>query len=144
MNVVLDTNIIVGAAITPRGPAGSIVAAWRRSEFFWIVSPALFAELERALKYPRVRRYLAWSEEELEDFLALAPRLALLVEPDFTLDAVESDPDDNRLLEAALEGQAEYVVTNDNALLQLGAYEGIAIVSAARFVAILAGGRPTS
>jgi predicted nucleic acid-binding protein len=61
----------------------------------------------------------------------------MLIEPEVTLDVVTSDPDDNRVLEAAVSGHADYLVTNDDALLALKSYQGIEVISAARFVAIL-------
>jgi putative PIN family toxin of toxin-antitoxin system len=137
MNAVLDTNIVIGAAITPKGPPGRIISAWRASAFAWIVSPPLLEELERAFTYPRVQRYLSWSKDEVSEFLQLLRRAANVVNPEVTLDVVSNDPDDNRVLEAAVAGQAEYLVTNDDALLGLKSYQSIEIVTAARFAAIL-------
>ena len=136
MNVVLDTNILVGGAITPRGPAGHILAAWRDQAFTLIVSSTLLDEAAQAFAYPRVRRYLAWSDSEVTEFLVLLRTTALLIEPDLAIDAVGDDADDNRVLEAAVVGEAEYIVTNDDDLLRLGSYGGIRIVTAARFAAI--------
>jgi predicted nucleic acid-binding protein len=61
------------------------------------------------------------------------------VSADVRVEAV-SDPADNRVLEAAIEGKADYIVTGDHALLELGSYEGIEVVTPARFVAIQAAG----
>jgi putative PIN family toxin of toxin-antitoxin system len=143
MKAVLDTNIIIGAAITPKGPPAAIIKAWRASQFTWVTSPALLEELRRALGYERVQRYLAWSEAEIQEFLDLSSRVALVVIPNVDLAVVTRDPADNRLLEAAVTGAAEYVVTNDNDLLDLKSYEAIEIVTAARFAALLSqGSRP--
>jgi len=59
-----------------------------------------------------------------------------LVEPTHRIDA-SRDPDDNRVLEAAIAGEADYIVTGDRDLLELGSYEGIRIVTPAEFVALL-------
>jgi len=136
MNVVLDTNIVISAAITPRGPPGRIITAWRTSSFVWVTSEQLLEEMERAFAYPRVQRYLAWRSDEVAEFLQLVRRTATLVKPEIVLNVVGRDPDDNHVLEAALVCHAEYLVSNDNDLLNLKAYKGIEIVSAARFVAI--------
>ncbi|HEY7467657.1 MAG TPA: putative toxin-antitoxin system toxin component, PIN family [Dehalococcoidia bacterium] len=137
MNVVLDTNIVIGAAITPKGPPGRIIEAWRASAFVLIVSPPMLVEIQRAFEYPRVKRYLAWNGTQVAEFLQLLLQTAILVEPGEALEVV-SDTDDNRILEAAVAGDAEYLVTNDDALLQLKTYDGIEIVTAARFTSILA------
>src|SRR5437879_273877 len=101
MNVVLDTNIIIGAAITPKGPPGRIISAWRSSAFVWITSLALLQELERAFSYTRVQRYLTWDASQVTEFLTLVRRTTTLVEPEASIDVVGLDPDDNRVLEAA-------------------------------------------
>jgi uncharacterized protein len=49
------------------------------------------------------------------------------------------DPSDNRFLEAALAGKADYVISNDRHLLELGSFEGIMIVKPSRFVELIGG-----
>lgn len=141
MKVVLDTNIASGAAITPKGPPGEIIRAWRASLFTWVVSPDLLAEMARTFGHPRLERYLAWSKDEVHEFIALVEALALVVSPTEQLSVVERDLDDNRVIEAAVAAGADYVVTNDNDLLDLAPLPGLEIVTAARFVAILSQSR---
>jgi len=67
------------------------------------------------------------AREELLKFVNLvAPKHAL---------AVADDPDDNRILECALEAGSDYIVTWDKGLLRLGEYAGVRIVAPAEFVA---------
>jgi len=138
MEAVLDTNVAVSAAINPKGPPAEIIKAWRARSFTWVTSPPLLQELESTLRSPRLKRYVAWSDDELLEFLALVWAVARLVIPTSRSDVIRLDPADNRVLEAALEGQADYVVTGDRHLLDLGRHGGIAIVAPARFVAIIA------
>ena len=105
-----------------------------------MTSPALLEELDRTLRAPRLKRYVAWSEDEITEFLDLVRQLALVVSPDKEIDAIKDDPDDNRVLEAAIEGRVDYIVSGDRDLLSLGSFEEIAIVPPARFVAIIATG----
>lgn len=63
-------------------------------------------------------------------------RFGLFVNPAFEL-AVSRDPDDNRVLEAAVAGGADAIVSGDDDLLSLGEYEGIPIVTAVRFLLML-------
>jgi putative PIN family toxin of toxin-antitoxin system len=136
VNVVLDTNIYIGAVITPRGPAGQVVTAWRGSAFDVVLSRQLIAEIERALTYPQVQRYMSLGSIELADLMDRLYRIAIRVDPETAL-SISRDPDDNPVLEAAVAGEAEYVVTNDNDLLSLGTYADIEIVTAAHFLRIL-------
>jgi predicted nucleic acid-binding protein len=62
---------------------------------------------------------------------------AVVTFPSITLRVVESDPADDRVVEAAVSGRADYVVSGDTDLLGLRTYQGISIVTPARFTAIL-------
>jgi uncharacterized protein len=54
--------------------------------------------------------------------------------PDIALEVVRDDPDDNRVLECAVTGRADYVVSGDRHLLRIGAYEGIPILTVRQFM----------
>ena len=137
MNVVLDTNILVSAAISPKGPPAEIVKAWRAGRFSWVTSIRLLEELGRVLSGRRLRRYLTWSSQEVREFVGLAGKTAIVVEPERTIDVIAGDPADNRVLEAATEAKADYIVSGDSDLLSLGEFEGIRILSPVRFLAVL-------
>ena len=135
MIAVLDTNVWVSGIINGLGPPGRIIALWRNDYFKVVISPLLIGELERALTYPRVRAAIQRPEEEVHSFVAELARIAVSLETP-NLD-VSRDPDDNRFLEAAIAGDADFLVTGDRDLLTLEEHEGIAIVTPARFLAIL-------
>ena len=132
MEVVLDTNVIVSALISPRGAPAEIFSAWQRGRFTYVTSPPLLDELARALSYPRVRKFLTWTDEERGEFLEALAYAARLVIPTIELNVLSDDPDDNRVLEAAVAGG-----TGDRHLLDLESYEQVEIVSPARFLALL-------
>jgi len=142
MKVVLDSNVAVSAGVNPKGPLAEIIRAWRAHSFTWVASLPLLSELERALLSPRIARYLAWGEDEIAEFVAAVRQRAEVVSPTNQIDAIRADPSDNRVLEAAVAAQADYVVSGDQHLLQLKTHEGVQIVTPARFVAILAASRP--
>jgi uncharacterized protein len=71
------------------------------------------------------------------DAAAIRSRLesvAVIVEPDFELRAVPDDPDDNRVLECAVAGKADVIVSGDRHFLRLGSHAGIVIVTARQFL----------
>ena len=140
MEAVLDTNVVVSAAISPKGPPAEIIKSWRARSLTWVTSPPLLQKLESAVRSPRLKRYIAWSDDELAEFLALVRAVARIVVPTSRIDVIRVDPADNRVLEAAAEGRADYVVTGDRHLLEVGRHENIPIVTPARFVAIIATG----
>ena len=138
MIVVLDTNVLVSAAINPNGPPAEIIRAWMADSFTWVASVELIAEMERAFANPKVNRYFAWNKDEVAEFLRTIRQAVKVAAPTQRLDVITTDPDDNRVLEAAAAGQADYIVTGDSDLLSLGRYENVQIVTPARFTVILA------
>jgi putative PIN family toxin of toxin-antitoxin system len=138
VRVVVDANIAISAAINGQGPSARILRAWEAGLFTWITSDELLRELERAIRYPRVVRRWIWTEQQVNEYLYTIRSETDVVATKDVVDIVQRDPDDNRLVEAALAGEADYIVTGDSALLELAIYQGIQIVTPARFVAILA------
>ena len=131
----MDTNLLISAMMVQAGTPNAIVRAWRSQAFELATSAALLAELDSVVNRPRIRARLTWSEDEVTQ-LVTELRLNLISERGPPI-SVLADAADNRVLEAAVAGGADYVVTGDKAFLDLGSYEGIEIVTPARFAAIL-------
>ncbi|MBM3293957.1 MAG: putative toxin-antitoxin system toxin component, PIN family, partial [Candidatus Aminicenantes bacterium] len=118
IRAVIDTNILVSGLIKPDGPPGRILKALRDGRFTIILSSTLLEEIAAVLLFPRVRDKYGIdrrARETLSDLLALRGDL---VAPPERL-RVCRDPDDDRILEAAVGGHADYVVTGDVDLLHL-------------------------
>lgn len=139
LRVVLDTNVIVSALLSPRGTPGRILERLIEGAFELIVSPILLDELKRSLGYPRVKRYLRLSADELETLLAQLETIADTVQGVVELSAELRDRQDLPVLAAAVEGRADYVVTGDKDLLVLAEFDGIAIVLPKAFLEVLGG-----
>jgi putative PIN family toxin of toxin-antitoxin system len=137
MIVLLDTNVIISALLSPEGNPAKIVQLWEADEFELATSPILLQEIERALTYERVRTRLKLSENELKTFLRKFRTSTVNVEPPATLDLIKKDPADNRVLECALAARAAYLVTGDEHLLELKEYQGIVILPPAGFLLVL-------
>jgi len=137
MIIVLDTNVVVSALLSPSGPPGEIIHYWEAEEFSVVISVQLLKELEHTLKYPKVMKYLQLSPDGISLFLEHFKTFAGLVEPEPSLAVIKNDPDDNRVLECAVSGKAAYIVTGDKHLIELETYQGIEILSPASFLTLL-------
>jgi predicted nucleic acid-binding protein len=60
-------------------------------------------------------------------------QIADVVTPRTPVRAITTDPDDNRILECALEGRADVIVSNDHHLLDVRAFQGIPVIAAPDF-----------
>lgn len=138
MRAVLDTNVLVSSLLRVDTPPAAIRDAWVGGKFELVISQLLFEELEGVLERPKIRRNVRWSPGESHELLTAIRQNSQFVNPALPLNVITADPSDNRVLEAAVEGNARYIVSGDQHLLALGSFEGIEIVSPARFAAILA------
>jgi putative PIN family toxin of toxin-antitoxin system len=111
------------------GLPGSILDLALLQSFVLISSPALLDELDEKLRIK-----FGVSAKDTASIRAKLKSNAEIVRPDMVLDVTEDDPDDNRVLECALKGKADYIVTGDRHLLKLGSYEAISIVTARQFL----------
>ena len=126
--VVLDTNTLV-SGLGSSGPPAQILDAVLAGQLVLASSPALLAELERVLAYPKLARVFLEPDRLISRLRAVVD----LVEPTVRL-AVVADEPDNRVLEAAVAVRADAVVTGDGDLLALGQHDGIPVLSAAAFM----------
>jgi uncharacterized protein len=138
LRAVLDANVVVSALIRPEGPAGRILERVARGAgVHAVVSPAILDEYRRSLGYPKVRRYLRLPAAEGSTWVDALALVADIVPGERAVAVVAADPDDDRYLSAALEGRAQYVVSGDRALLDVGAHEGVQVVTPREFLDLL-------
>jgi putative PIN family toxin of toxin-antitoxin system len=131
--VVLDTNVIV-SGLGWRGAPATILDAVGDDRLVLVTSAPLLAELRRVLEYPRLAKVIQGGAQ-LADLVAAS---GVVVAPNRVL-AVVDDDDDNRVLEAAIEGAADYIVSGDTDLLDLGSFQGIPIIAPGEFAATVLG-----
>lgn len=136
MRVILDTNVLLGALISPHGPPDAIYRAWRAARFDLVTSTAQLDELRRASRYPKLRVILP---AHRVGAMVNNMQRAIVIEqlPPLPKGFEVNDPDDAFLLAMALAGEADYLVTGDRhaGLLQRGSIGRTRIVTPATFCA---------
>jgi len=127
LRVVLDTNILVGAAYAEGSASRRIVEACLNGDLIAVLSPALRREYEQILRQAvRVRGF----NDELRRLLDQAE----IVEPQQTPRVVPDDPEDDKLVAVAVAAGAAALITNDRHLLTLDPHGPVRIVRPAEFV----------
>jgi uncharacterized protein len=134
MRLVIDTNVLLSALMSPTSTSAQVLALWRSRKFDLLISNEQLDEIVRVTRYPKIRTRLA---------PALAGRLvnrlrdlAIVVEklPKVNL---SPDPDDNYLLALAEAGGAQLLVTGDKPLLALKRHKSTRIVTPPSLIAML-------
>ena len=136
MIVVLDTNVIISALLSPKGTPAEIIRRWEADEFEVVTAPPLLAELNRALEYQRVKKHLKQPRKTIDSVIKRMETVATVVAPPPSLEIVADDPADNRVLACAIAGKAAYIVTGDAHLLRLKDYQGVIILRPAGFLTL--------
>jgi len=135
VKVVLDTNILISALISPGGEADHLYQAWRTGQFTLISSEEQLEEFRRVTRYPRMKPFIPFS-----DAGTMVNEVRLLAEMVSELPQVDASPDpgDNFVLAMAEAGQADYLVTrNRKDLLDLARFKNTVIVLPAQLIAVL-------
>lgn len=137
MKIVLDANVYVSALLTQRGNANRILALWQEDGFELLISSEIVAEISRVLRYPHLVRVHKKSDEEIQRFINLIQNHTTLIAPSEKV-TVCIDESDNRYLECAIAGEADYLVTGDKKhLLPIGVYGKVRIVAPGVFLALM-------
>jgi hypothetical protein len=116
MRLILDTNVLLSAQLSPRGAPAKLLAAWEQKRFTLVISDELLAELREVLQRPFLRARLRESDAEL--FAATLQDLALCY-PKPPLSGAARDAKESFLLALAAVSEAAFLVTGDKALLAL-------------------------
>lgn len=136
MRVILDTNVLLGALISPHGHPDAIYRAWRAARFELVTSTAQLNELRRVSRYPKLKTILP--AHRIGTMVNNMQRAIVLEHLPNLPETIEiNDPEDVFLLEMALAGDADYLVTGDRraGLLQRGSIGCTRIVTPALFCA---------
>ena len=123
MRIVLDTNIYIAAALQGQLAEDILRMAATTKLTTLIVSEEILTELQRKL-----RSKFSWLQEDIDRFLMRIRKIAEIVEPTAKIMAIIRDPSDNKILECALAGKADLIVSIDQDLIKLKTFHGIAIV----------------
>lgn len=136
MRIVIDANVFASALIQPKSNPGKIVQqVFKRQTLELILSSAISEEIRRVLFYPKIRKYIKESDEEIIAFIKALESIAIFCEPSFTYQViVTDDPDDDKYVIAALESCAKILISGDKHLLNLKHSENLKIVNPSFFV----------
>jgi hypothetical protein len=129
MKIVCDTNVLV-SGILFGGHARQIILLVSRGKLTNFISDDILHEAKDVLSRPKFKL----SPQQLIAIIGLFRDTFELVYPVQQHKVVQSDPDDDRILDAAVEAQAEIIVSGDKHLLSLGLWRGIRMLSPAEFI----------
>lgn len=121
--VVLDSNVLISALHFGGKPEELLLLA-NEGAIDLFLSPFILEETARVL-----RAKLGWKDQAVQEALTIVRAVGTIVRPTTTVQVIPDDEADNRILECAVEAQADFLVTGDKRhLLPLRQYKGIQIL----------------
>lgn len=135
IKVVIDTNVFISAFYLPESRPANVVLLARRKTILNLISPQILKEVERIIK-----KKLLWDNSKTEGAVRLIKNFSEDVHPQERLAIIVDDPD-NRILECAVAGQADFIISDDKHLLNLKNFQGINVVTPADFLVAIEVGR---
>jgi putative PIN family toxin of toxin-antitoxin system len=115
MRAGVDTNVWVSAILNPAGPPAKVRRALERGDFTLVTSRPMLEELAEVLARPRIAGKYGITAEDIAELVGLLVEKADVVEARGDLRLCR-DPDDDVVLETAVNGRADVLVTRDEDL----------------------------
>lgn len=140
LSAVLDSVVLVSALLTSGGVTADMVRDARDGVFTCCLSDAILGETQRVLlDTPRLRQRYIYSDEDVQAFILSLREAAVIVRNLPPLSGIVRDPNDDMIIACASAASADYIVTRDQDLLSLRAYDSITMVTPEIFMETLRG-----
>lgn len=127
--IVVDTNNLV-AALGQEGNSRELFRNIIDGKVEWFISLKQIAELKKVLAYSKFK----FSEEQKRVFLEIIFEITNIIDTKIKLKIVKEDPDDDKLLECAIECGADFIISGDIHLLKLKKFKEIKIIKVKDFL----------
>ena len=121
--VVFDTNMLISATLWDNSVAQKFLFRCIRENIQVFSSQEIIDEYKEILA-----RDFDYKEQEIREMVEKILQFITLVNPKNKVYAVKEDSDDNKIIECAIESEAEYIISYDKHLLKIKKYNGIKIV----------------
>jgi len=121
--IIFDTNVLISATLWDNSVAQKFLLKCIRENVQIFSSQEILEEYKEILA-----RDFDYNEQEIGEILERVIQFVTLITPREKVEVIKEDPDDNKIVECAIESNAEYILSYDNHLLKLKEYKGIKIV----------------
>ena len=129
MRVVLDTNVFVSGLFWEKGASGKIIDLWRKKKITLVTSKPIIEEIFSTLDDFKIQLREGLKKELFEEL----SKRSIVVHPVIKISIVR-DKKDNKFLEAAVDGRAEFLITQDKDLLEIKEYKRANILTPEEFL----------
>ncbi len=135
MKVVLDTNVLVSGTFW-KGYSSKVIEFIDEGKLELVLSEELIEEYNDVINREEIIDKIENKDLILNISVQKVITKSIIVEPTQKFDVVKDDPDDNEVIDCAVEGNVDYIITQDSHLLKIKEFKGIKIVKPEEFLRI--------
>ena len=132
LRVVADTNVLVSAVVA-KGNEYLLLKETKSGHVRFVISLQIIKELKGVLSRPK----FGFSDKQVESVVKHIISISEIIVATSIVNVVKEDPSDNKIIEAAIDGEADYIVSGDKDLLRLLKFRNIKIIPAAAFLRLI-------
>ena len=126
--VILDTNIVISSVLG--GALVLIFEKWDQGKFTVVVTSDILSEYFDVINRSKFRL----KQDTIDKITRYLYQFSEYVVPEEKIQVIETDPKDDKFLEAAVAGKVDFIVSGDNHLLEIKEFRGIPIISGREFL----------
>jgi len=131
IRAVLDTNILI-SSIFWKGKPYKIIKKGLNQEYRIILSLPILKETKKKL-----RNKFDVPKSKVDLLINILMTYSEVIDVETNLKVVKDDPDDDKIIECAVDGEADYIITGDSHLTKIGEHDQIKILKPHQFLEIL-------
>lgn len=129
MRVVLDTNILVSATMWDNSVSNKLIRVLAEKDIEIFTSYDILEEYKKVL-----RRDFKYEEEDINKIILELLSYMQIIEPTIIIKVVIKDPDDDRIIECAVDSNSDFIISYNKHLLEIGEYKEIKIITPEDFL----------
>ncbi|MBF0337498.1 MAG: putative toxin-antitoxin system toxin component, PIN family [Nitrospirae bacterium] len=134
LKVVVDANVFISALLNPHGGPAQVFALIRGGKIQLLTSLEIVSEVKRVFLYPKISKRHQNTSHEVEQYLYKVFAVAEFTEGKLKSKKIVDDPADNKYLECAMEGHADFIISGDHHLKNLKFFQRIPILNPEEFL----------
>lgn len=134
--ITVDTNVLISATFW-NGPSEKIINKVETKEITLILSEQILEEYHRVLEYDEIKEKIINKDLEMKKAMLKIGFISEIIDVKSKLEIVKEDPDDNKIIECAVDGLSEFIITKDTHLLKLKEHKGIKIIKPEEFLELI-------
>lgn len=136
IRITVDTNILISATFW-HGSSEKIIDKVENKEITLVLSEPILEEYYKVLNYDEIKEKIKNKGLEMKQSVLRISTISEIIDIKSKIDLIKDDPSDNKFIECAIDGKADYIISKDNHLLRFKEYKGIKIITPEEFLEIV-------